>query len=262
MKKLLAVFLACSTLALTMTACDMGKNNNSESSQDIPGKTDSANEASGTEVSGSDIDEIEKGLIDEALVGKWFNETLGGSYFFRADGKLEMHSDYSATLHFTSENALINNIEAPFEYDGKKLTVSADNKTLGVPATDESGDSSETVVYDVVILERTDDENPDSIDGTYKLTGGEVYKTFSSIYSSYGLIPQLSMIINCEKLTLVLSMCEYSANGSVVQMFGDGAALFGLEDNQNAICTYEIDGNTLSITDSAGNKNEFSKVNE
>ncbi|MBE6862755.1 MAG: hypothetical protein E7497_07670 [Ruminococcus sp.] len=259
MKKLLAILLACSAFAFAMTGCSDKKEENSKS-EDEYSNSDSSSEASEeeetVEATTKEIPSIEEGLVDDALIGSWFNEYMGGSYLFKEDNTLSMELDYAEIMYFKGDKLILGEYEIDYETDGKKVSVIADYEALNVePPTDENG-SATADKYEILIMERK--EESDSIDGTYKLTGGEIFTMFKSIYGSIEMEPSLSIIVDGESLKLIVDMCEYSADGKTLQMFGEGAAIFGLGD-EDPKCEYSIDGDTLSLTDKFGVTDTFTK---
>ncbi len=208
----------------------------------------------------SEAADVEPGLTDDALVGMWYNEMRGGSYNFRSDGKVDLYSDYSSTIHFSEDEAVINENSIPYEYDGKTLTITADSEELGDESEDENSEGTGT--YEVVSLERTGGGDTGSVDGKYIIKGGEVYNTYRPVYDYYGLEPELYMEIKGEKTTLILGMCEYSADGERMKLFGGGAELFGPEDKGSPVMSYEIDEDILTVTYESGSKDKFTKVTD
>ncbi len=281
MKKLLAVLLACSAFAFAMTGCSDKKEEEKESSSSVSEASedsksedeysdseseaekedsDSSSEASEeeetVEATTMDIPSISEGLVDDALTGSWFNEYLGGCYVFKDDSTLAMEMDYSEMMHFKGDKLILGEQEAAYETDGKKVIAAVDYEEFGIEApTNEDGTAS-SEKYEFLVMER--EEASDSIDGTYKLTGGEIYTMFETIYSSINMEPSLTMIVDGESLKLIIDMCEYSADGKTLQMFGEGAAIFGLGE-EDPKCIYVIDGDKLTLTDASGATDEFTK---
>lgn len=270
MKKLLAVLLACSAFALAMTGCNDKKEEEKESSSSVSEASedsksedeysDSESEASEeeetVEATTMDIPSISEGLVDDALTGSWFNEYLGGCYVFMEDNTLAMEMDYSEMMHFKGDKLVLGEKETSYETDGKKVLAAVDYKEFGVEAPTNEDGTATGEKYEFLVMER--EKEGDSIDGTYKLTGGEIYTMFESIYSSINMEPNLTIVVDGESLKLVIDMCDYSADGKTVQMFGEGAAIFGLGD-EDPKCSYKIDGDKLTLTDIHGITDEFTK---
>lgn len=275
MKKLLAVLLACSAFALAMTGCSDKKEEEKESSSSVSESSEDKNSDSESEAekydsdssdedseeetaepTTMDIPSISEGLVDDALTGSWFNEYLGGCYVFMEDNTLAMEMDYSEMMHFKGDKLVLGEKETSYETDGKKVLAAVDYKEFGVEAPTNEDGTATGEKYEFLVMER--EKEGDSIDGTYKLTGGEIYTMFESIYSSINMEPNLTIVVDGESLKLVIDMCDYSADGKTVQMFGEGAAIFGLGD-EDPKCSYKIDGDKLTLTDIHGITDEFTK---
>ncbi len=271
MKKLLAVLLACSAFTFAMTGCGdkKDKEESQESSSSVSessgesdssaesetaaeGATEAATERATTRV----INSVEEGKVDDKLVGAWYNEYMGGSYIFRDDNTLAMQMDYSEIMSFKGDKLMRLETELDYEFDGKKVSVVTDYETIGMEGvTDEEGNPSDD---EYVVLEMEKAEESDSVDGTYKLTGGEFYTMFETIYSAMNIAPDITIEVEGESFLFTVEMCTYSADGETLQMFGDGAAIFGLGDEEPK-CNYTIEGDTLTLIDAYDVTDEFTK---
>lgn len=275
MKKLLALLLACSAMSLAMVGCgdkksDDDEKESSSSSSSISESSDdesSAGESSGDESSDEESSDDESsddgssvtasavapGQIDPAVVGEWYNDEMGGTFCFDEENQVAMGMDYSSIMYFNADKELVmlggigsDGITVPVDYDGSNLSVSY---------SDETTDTN----VELMTLVRVDDADPDSLDGVYELMGGDLYDAL--IANLYGDIDStVSMTVSGETLSLKMSVCEYSADGENMEMFGDGLSLFGIENQEDAVMSYTISGDTLSIVDAAGEKMDFTKI--
>ncbi|MBQ8296597.1 MAG: hypothetical protein IJX77_02300 [Ruminococcus sp.] len=219
MKKLLALSLTVSSLAFAMVGC------------------------------GGDSKESSKNTtIDKNLVGAWYSDDFGGDMVFGDDNKISMSMDYSEIMYFDADqNLMMSGVACPSEYDGKTLSV-----VLG----EEMGMTEE---MEILTIERIGDADEDSIDGEYKLTGGELYTELNALYTDEGTTGDVNIIIDGETLEIELSLCEYKADGKKIEFTGEGVEILGLENEEDAVCDYEIDGDNLTLTESSGSTMEFTK---
>lgn len=220
MKKLLAILLSYTALAAAMTGCG-------------DGKTDSESESKSSD-------------IDEALIGRWYNEDLGGSFCFEEDNTVVLSADYSSIMYFDEDqNFIVSTVTFDSEYDGTTLSVTMD---------EDDGADEETLLLEV---ERIGDADEDSIDGEYTLVGGDLYDELTSTFSE--IDADFTITIDGELLYLNLQICEYKADGETVEFTGEGVEFFEFESEEDAICEYEIDGDTLTLTENSGSTLELTK---
>lgn len=174
--------------------------------------------------------------IDKKLVGSWNSEEIGGNLNFSDDGKVSMSVNYdSLGIHFNDDMKFImEDTEIDVDYDGKKAVVDA-AKAFGL---------DEEMLF--IEMERTGDENKDSLDGEYKLTGGMIY---DELMDEFENAPATYMIVDGETLDIKLDICDYKADGKKITLTGEGLALLDMGDEETAECEYKIDGDTLSMTE-------------
>ena len=174
--------------------------------------------------------------IDKKLVGSWNSEEIGGNLNFSEDGKVSMSVNYdSLGIHFNDDMKFVmEDTEIDVDYDGKKAVVDA-AKAFGL---------DEEMLF--IEMERTGDENKDSLDGEYKLTGGMIY---DELMDEFENAPATYMIVDGETLDIKLDICDYKADGKKITLTGEGLALLDLGDEETAECEYKIDGDTLSMTE-------------
>lgn len=174
--------------------------------------------------------------IDKKLVGSWNSEEIGGNLNFSEDGKVSMSVNYdSLGIHFNDDMKFVmEDTEIDVDYDGKKAVVDA-AKAFGL---------DEEMLF--IEMERTGDENKDSLDGEYKLTGGMIY---DELMDEFENAPATYMIVDGETLDIKLDICDYKADGKKITLTGEGLALLDMGDEETAECEYKIDGDTLSMTE-------------
>lgn len=174
--------------------------------------------------------------VDKKLVGSWNSEEIGGNLNFSEDGKVSMSVNYdSLGMHFNDDMKFVmEDTEIDVDYDGKKATVDA-AKAFNL---------DEEMIF--VEMERTGDENKDSLDGEYKLTGGMIY---DELMDQFDNVPATYMIVDGETLDIKLDICDYKADGKKLTLSGEGLALLDMGDEKEAECEYKIDGDTLSMTE-------------
>lgn len=174
--------------------------------------------------------------IDKKLVGSWNSEEIGGNLNFSEDGKVSMSVNYdSLGIHFNDDMKFVmEDTEIDVDYDGKKAVVDA-AKAFGL---------DEEMLF--IEMERTGDENKDSLDGEYKLTGGMIYDELMDEFENG---PATYMIVDGETLDIKLDICDYKADGKKITLTGEGLALLDMGDEETAECEYKIDGDTLSMTE-------------
>lgn len=297
MKKLLALLLACSAMSFAMVGC--GDNNSddekesssssssiSESSDDESSDDESSDESSDDESSDDESSDdessgdessndessddessgdessdngssviasaVDPGQSDPAVIGDWYSEEMSGTFCFDAENQVAMGMDYSSLMYFNADKELVlvggsdDDLTVPVDYDGSTLSVSYADETTGT-------------TVELMTLVRIGDADPASLDGDYELISGDLYDAFAS--NLYGDIDSnVTMIVSGETLTLKMSVCEYSADGENIEMFGDGLSLFGIENQEDAVMSYTILGDKLTITDATGEVMEFTKL--
>lgn len=175
--------------------------------------------------------------IDKKLVGSWNSEEIGGNLNFSEDGKVSMSVNYdSLGIHFNDDMKFVmEDTEIDVDYDGKKAVVDA-AKAFGL---------DEEMLF--IEMERTGDENKDSLDGEYKLTGGMIY---DELMDEFENAPgNLYDRRTAKLLNIKLDICDYKADGKKITLTGEGLALLDMGDEETAECEYKIDGDTLSMTE-------------
>ena len=141
----------------------------------------------------------------------------------------------SLGIHFNDDMKFVmEDTEIDVDYDGKKAVVDA-AKAFGL---------DEEMLF--IEMERTGDENKDSLDGEYKLTGGMIY---DELMDEFENAPATYMIVDGETLDIKLDICDYKADGKKITLTGEGLALLDMGDEETAECEYKIDGDTLSMTE-------------
>lgn len=283
MKKLLAILAACSMITVAMAGCGDKKSDDdekessssssvSESSEDESEEESSEEESSDEESSDEESSEaglsedessdsssaasgpstVEAGQVDPAVLGDWYSEELGGSFCFDDKNVVSMGMDYSLIMYFNADKELVMpdssgaEISVPVDYDGSTLSVSYSD--------DIEGSSME-----LMTLVRTDAANPDSLDGNYELVDGELYDSLiTALFSDTDTT--ISMAVSGEKLYIKMAVCEYTADGEKMEMFGDGLSLFGMASQEEAVLDYTVSGDSLSMTDTSGESMDFTKV--
>lgn len=290
MKKLFAVLIACSAIAFSMTGCGNKQQDSNESEpfsvaeeQEKSDKsevcssgeeTDKDSEKSGESSDKNNEDEkdekieqtsgpfaIEAGQIDKKLIGQWYNNELGGCICFEPDNKVMMSMDFSSTMYFNSEGTLVmSGVECPTTYDGKTISVIFKNVDYGSSESSDSESENESSVIETEFLklERKGEPDKDSINGEYRLVGGDFYTDTLSLFSSENNDNML-MAIDGEKLTLKIGICEYTADGQKAELFGEGIDLFSASAQDDSVLDYTIEGDTLKMTDSSGETLEMKK---
>jgi len=182
--------------------------------------------------------------IDSKLIGSWYSDEIGGNLSFSEDKKVSLSIDYSSIIHFNEDQKLeFSGITCDSEYDGKTLSATVDA-------------GSETM--EVLTIERIGKEDEDSIDGEYDLKGGELYSELQGIFDSE-TSSTLYVVVDGEDFDIKVNLCEYKADGKKVELIGEGVEIFDFEDDDEAVLTYEIDGDKLTLTESGGNTIELKK---
>lgn len=218
MKKIIATFLAFAGITAALTGCS-----------DKPESSSQATVRKST------------APIDTAIIGKWWNGSSG--YVFGEDRKVDLVMDFSAMdINFTSDGEFDKAGEIigkdNIAYDGKELIVYYEI----------DGDVSK-----IVHLERKDEENPDSIDGSYTLYGGLLTEYF---IGTVGLSIEnimnddsisLSAEIDGESFILTLeNYCDYETIDGSVEMFSPYISY--VDENTDCVrYSYSVDGDTLNM---------------
>lgn len=179
--------------------------------------------------------------IDENILGTWMNDQDG--YEFGDDRKMSLIINFSDRGHFTSDGA--------FQTLGglvSKDNVNYDGSRLYVTETFYEEDFSEDVASILIDMERTDGEDPDSINGEYKVFGGIIAEL---IAEELGIdTPQLNFKAKVEDETLLIIVddCfDYETRAGKVDIFSDN--LIYVDESANSLTySYEINGDTLTMT--------------
>lgn len=190
----------------------------------------------------------EKKDVDSKLVGEWHSDDLGGSLCFSDDKRVSISVEYTDYMYFDSDmNLNMSGMALDSEYDGSKLSVVLDE--------DDGADEE----MELLTLERIGEADEDSLNGEYKLTGGELYSQLSTMFGE-DYNQDINMTIDDEELFVSLDICDYKADGKKLEFTGDGVEFFDFDDEDEAICDYKIDGDNLTITESSGDTMELTKV--
>ncbi len=191
---------------------------------------------------------LEEGQVDEELLGEWYSDETTGIFTFGEDSNFYIVTDYTSLMHFNTDKKLvIGTNEYPAEYNGKKLIVTADSKLL---ETEESATESETETgtAEIMVLERTGEENTDSINGEYTLTGGTFYQELSDSIFNGQSFRRIKMNISGEKLSAKIEFCCYTADGSHIELYGNRAEILGINASSGKAYNYEISDDVLTLT--------------
>lgn len=167
----------------------------------------------------------------DPLEGSWLMEDDEDGFDMAmtfSNGVVGVEMDFSGVIHFSGKNAFLNG--ADFGADG---TVFEDGKlTLTLQGTE------------VLTMTRTEGEG-DSLDGKYSEPGG-------IFLQGLGEDPDLetSVRIDGESFFIVYdNFCKYTIDEDKVILKDPPAIILSGAKKDEAVMTYEIDGDTLSLTD-------------
>ena len=215
MKKIIAALLACTCIITGLCSCAAETAPESESS--------------------SRMSRISTAPLDPAIIGSWYSEMSG--YRFQEDRKVSLIMDMSDSVHFTKNGAFMQNVElvdGDVKVDGDKISISH--------KYDEFDE-----VLDIMTLERISGKSGET-DGTYKMVSGSYIKL---IAGQLGMLPEevtIEAAVEGEKFNItVVDYCDYEASKGVLEMFS--AKMEYVDKTATSVkYTYEIDGDTLSLT--------------
>ncbi len=249
MKRMTAVILAVIFASTVLTGCKNSSNNDSSADSSASAST-SGNETK-TEISSKETtDTIEEHIPDGSdnaeLYGSWYSESTGETLIFGEDDTLGIEVDYSSLMHFEGDKFVLFEGEASFEQEDSTVTIyiESDSLEIEIGSSEDADDSDKKIQF--MVMEKIDSDDDKSVDGTYKLTGGELYTELAEIYAIIeGSSPLIT--VDGESLKLAVSLCDYAAEDGKLVLIGDGAALFGFDSDETAICEYEADNDKLTI---------------
>ena len=219
--------------------------------------TDISESVSESESTSQHPKRISSSPINPDIIGTWFGETNG--YIFQEDRKVSLYMDFSSTLHFEENGS--------FMMQDKEITsenISYDGSVISVMYNVEVSDGMD--IYEVVHLERTGEPDTESMDGEYTLTSGAYLKIISEFF---GMNPEKANIkadIEGEKMYItVVDYCDYETLGNSLELFSEDMQY--IDETASAVkYTFEIDGDTLTLTYQTGEqeilKRQEEKVNE
>ena len=174
--------------------------------------------------------EAENSTVDSKLVGEWFYEEAGINMMFSEDNTVAATMDYTGIMYFDADkNLVIGGTAVPADYDGSKLSVTVDGT-------------------DMFVRERKGEADADSLDGTYYLTGGELYTEMAEVYDGTVTGETMQMVVDGENLKIVMEFASYEADGSKIVFSDTKANMLGIEDTADYTCDYVIDGTTVTFT--------------
>lgn len=194
-----------------------------------------------TGCSGNSENSADIPTVDTAIIGRWWNGTNG--YVFGEDRKVDLIMDFSSMdINFTSDGEFNKAGEIigkdSISYDGKELIVYYN-----------TGEDISKIVH----LERKDEENSDSIDGSYTLYGGLLTEYF---IGTLGLSIEnimnddsisLSAEVDGESFILTLeNYCDYETVNGSVRMSSPYISYVD-ENTDCVIYSYIVDGDTLNM---------------
>ena len=267
MKKLITALLVCSLITVSFASCNLNskkkddsssKSSSSESADNSDSKSsdkDSSSKSSDKDSSTADVSvaandstidqastepatvsteftTLKKGQIDKSIVGSWTSDDLGGATIvLTKDGSVGAKMDYSSMMYFSNGKLMLQGKECETTFDGSKISATADGN-------------------DILVIERTGKSDKSSMDGEYKLTGGQMYTSMA------GSMPEsttITMNIAGEKLNLTMNdLCTYASDNGTIEVINDNSHLLTTSDG-NSVSTYKLDGTTLTLTSADNN---------
>lgn len=266
LKKLIAVMFAALLMTAAAASCsnnddddkketpDGSYSDNSERDENNDNKSDDGDngDSSDKNAIGDSPATVKEGLVDSALVGTWYSEAMGGSFCFDEDNTVSILVDYSGIVHIKPETRqfYINDIgDMITEVQGKTITVTyVENDNMS--GLDES-------VF--MVLESESEISDNALDGEYTLVGGDLFDDMNETLFDGEAGSRLSMIIDGESLWLKMEICHYTADGIMLEMYGEGAEMFSITTQEEAVCEYTVEGDKFAMTDASGESMEYVK---
>jgi len=268
MKKLFALFLACSMITCVFSACGDDEKTEGESSDissvsESESSTSESDESSSNENSESSISESSESSSDENsgsvqnpievtpgkagdenLVGIWSNDEMSAvmtSIRFKENGIISSFIDYTQAMTVSTESLTLSGNECPYEFDGTNFNCTVTAADMGIADPSES-------IEDMCVIEMTKLEpgTPEDIEGTYLLTGGML---FDALDQSLPIDGDIYFLIDGDKTYVDVDTCGYESDGKTIKFIGDAQSLFGHDASE---FTYTIDGDTLTLSSPAG----------
>lgn len=175
-------------------------------------------------------DEAASSTVDSNLVGEWYYAAAGANMMFTEDNKVSASMDYTSVMYFDeAQNLVISGTAIPADYDGTTLSVTVEGMNM-------------------FILERKGEADPDSLDGTYRLTGGDLYTEMAAVYEGTVTEDTMQMVIEGQTMKILMEFANYEADGSTLVFTETSANMLNIGDAGDATCDYVIDGDTLTLT--------------
>lgn len=225
MKKLLSVLFVCTVVAGAVVSC---------------GDSDSGSKKSKKKDKTSEV------------VGKWSMPSISeagvddGGIEFGENGKGSIWEETSSLLYFEEGGLNVGGtlIDSQYiDFDGKTLAVSMSGQ-------------------DMLTIERTGEENADTYDGEYTLESGILYDALVSSFADEENA-DLDVYISFDGDTSNVyfpDLFDYKIDGDKMTISGMAAFLMDGSDEEEVEVTFEVDGDTLKMTDDKGDTEELTRV--
>lgn len=252
MKIKTALTVLCAAAALTLASCGGTESSESRTITSASGTTAPQNVTQPTTEATTAAEFHERhDYEDGVLVGRWRGDSA--ELYFQEDGMISADFDISVLMMFNSDGAfMLSGNEYPREnvqYDGTNLTVLADST--------EEDEAAEPV--EIISLIRTDEPNPDEIDGRYAFASEELKDNLvAAIVGEEAEDIDITMLIrNGHCIISIRDFCSYTQKGDVLMLSGTLLDFSNVGD-----CTFVLDGDTCTIYDSNGDTDEFVKYQD
>ena len=173
------------------------------------------------------------------ILGTWEGVDLGEEFAmtFKADGTIDYFFDSTSMFSFKNGKVIFYDGEedaCDYTFDGKKMVLSY-------------------MDAEFLVLERTSGETSKTdLDGTYKITGGELYGMLADETNAAG-----SFVIDGEKTYMQYnSMFRYKVSGNQLTIT---ESAFDSEEEVESVVTYDVSGSKLTILDEYGDVTEMKR---
>ena len=155
-------------------------------------------------------------------------------------GNLCLEMDLSNEAHFNGKSFVVEGSDLGDEYttfEDEKLTVSMNG-------------------MDLIIMTRTDGEG-DSLDGTYSDLSGLLLDSLKEETEDLDTKAR----IDGDKLFVVYdSFCTYTIDDDKVTLKNPPAAILASSEKDEAVMTFKVDGDTLTLTSDDGTVDTLTKI--
>ncbi len=192
------------------------------------------------------ISRVSSSPIDPEILGKWENESNG--YYFSENRKVSLIMDFSAMgNYFTSEGDF--QMAGGLMKKGQNIMYDGENLNVIYDYFDETDNASYSQF--LLCMERTDEPNTESYDGSYTLLSGICFQIISDMIgmSIEDIINNVNVEAEIKGESFIITVndyCDYETNGNTLELFSEYMNYID-ETATSVKYDYKIEDNSLTL---------------